>query len=99
MSIHDDEDPSLLTKKVYDDPKCLQAAITSAMKSGLMTCLNDLLCFLLSPIYKLEVRAHLDAKNDLLQTTIVDSSWLNKLTVTMPLTAAIASPYLAAKFA
>uniref|UniRef100_A0A915JAN0 Uncharacterized protein n=1 Tax=Romanomermis culicivorax TaxID=13658 RepID=A0A915JAN0_ROMCU len=34
--VSNDEDPVLEPKKVYDNPKCLQAAVASAMKSGLM---------------------------------------------------------------
>uniref|UniRef100_A0A915I3N1 Uncharacterized protein n=1 Tax=Romanomermis culicivorax TaxID=13658 RepID=A0A915I3N1_ROMCU len=60
-----------MPKKVYGDPKCLQAAIASAMKSSLLTCINDLLGFPMSPIYKLEVRAHLDIDNHLLLPTDV----------------------------
>uniref|UniRef100_A0A915I4H3 Testicular haploid expressed protein n=1 Tax=Romanomermis culicivorax TaxID=13658 RepID=A0A915I4H3_ROMCU len=33
--VSNDEDPSLQPKSLYDDPKCLQAAVTSAMKSRL----------------------------------------------------------------
>uniref|UniRef100_A0A915IND0 Uncharacterized protein n=1 Tax=Romanomermis culicivorax TaxID=13658 RepID=A0A915IND0_ROMCU len=134
--ISDEEDPSLLRKKIYDDPKCLQSAIALAMKSSHMTGLNNLLSFPVSPIFKLEVRTCLDAEKDLpLPTNVhdvwieqvvpyqphhdrtyhgthyhylpntlltifqVDSSWLNKMTVTMPLTMVIASPCSTAKFA
>uniref|UniRef100_A0A915JZV6 Uncharacterized protein n=1 Tax=Romanomermis culicivorax TaxID=13658 RepID=A0A915JZV6_ROMCU len=74
-----DQDLSLLLKKVYDDPKRLQAAITSDMKRGLMTCINNLLDFPVSPIYKLEVHARLVAENHLPVPTDVDNVWIEHL--------------------
>uniref|UniRef100_A0A915I9P1 Uncharacterized protein n=1 Tax=Romanomermis culicivorax TaxID=13658 RepID=A0A915I9P1_ROMCU len=41
----DDEDPSLQPKSIFDDPKRLQAAVTSAMKGGLTHQLIELLNF------------------------------------------------------
>uniref|UniRef100_A0A915IYD6 Uncharacterized protein n=1 Tax=Romanomermis culicivorax TaxID=13658 RepID=A0A915IYD6_ROMCU len=70
---------SLLQKKVYDDPKRLQAAIPSDMKRGLMTCINNLLGFPVSPIYKLEVHAWLVAENHLPVLTDVDNVWIEHL--------------------
>uniref|UniRef100_A0A915K0R6 Uncharacterized protein n=1 Tax=Romanomermis culicivorax TaxID=13658 RepID=A0A915K0R6_ROMCU len=80
--VSDDEDPSLLPKNMYNDPKRLQAAVASAIKSGLMLCLNELLGFPVSPIYKLEA----------------DGIWLNRIMAIMPFTATIASPCSATKF-
>uniref|UniRef100_A0A915IXL6 Uncharacterized protein n=1 Tax=Romanomermis culicivorax TaxID=13658 RepID=A0A915IXL6_ROMCU len=38
-----DEDPSVLPRNMYNDPKCLQAAVASAMKSSLMLGPKELL--------------------------------------------------------
>uniref|UniRef100_A0A915IHL1 Uncharacterized protein n=1 Tax=Romanomermis culicivorax TaxID=13658 RepID=A0A915IHL1_ROMCU len=96
--ISDNEDPSLKPRKVYKDPKRLQAAVPWAMKSSLMHCLTNLLSFPLSTIYKLEVRAYIDAVHNPPLTTEVDGRWLQQLTATMLLTAVIASPCSAAEF-
>uniref|UniRef100_A0A915L929 Uncharacterized protein n=1 Tax=Romanomermis culicivorax TaxID=13658 RepID=A0A915L929_ROMCU len=41
---------------MFDDPKRLQAAVTSAMKSNLTERIIELLNFPVSPIYKLAIR-------------------------------------------
>uniref|UniRef100_A0A915L865 Uncharacterized protein n=1 Tax=Romanomermis culicivorax TaxID=13658 RepID=A0A915L865_ROMCU len=53
--VSDDKNPSLQPKSLFDDPKCLQAAVVSAIKSGLMDRLIELLNFPVSPMYKLAI--------------------------------------------
>uniref|UniRef100_A0A915ILP1 Uncharacterized protein n=1 Tax=Romanomermis culicivorax TaxID=13658 RepID=A0A915ILP1_ROMCU len=84
--VSNEEDLSLQPKKVYDIPKCLQAAIASAMKSGLMYHLKDLLGFPVSPIYKLEVWAHMDTVNDPPIPSEVDDLWTERVALDQPLT-------------
>uniref|UniRef100_A0A915HR86 Uncharacterized protein n=1 Tax=Romanomermis culicivorax TaxID=13658 RepID=A0A915HR86_ROMCU len=67
--VSNNKDPSLVPKKVYDDPKHLQAAVALAMKSSLMKHLHNLISLTVSLIYKLEVRIHLDKDNDMLLPT------------------------------
>uniref|UniRef100_A0A915I028 Uncharacterized protein n=1 Tax=Romanomermis culicivorax TaxID=13658 RepID=A0A915I028_ROMCU len=83
--VSDDEDPWLQSKKVYKNLKRLQAAIASAIKSGIMHHLTDLLSFPLSPIYKLEVHTHIDAVNDLLLPTDVNDFWIECVAPDQPL--------------
>uniref|UniRef100_A0A915JH22 Uncharacterized protein n=1 Tax=Romanomermis culicivorax TaxID=13658 RepID=A0A915JH22_ROMCU len=84
-NISDDEDPSLQPMKIYDNPKCLQAAVVSAMKSGLMHCLIELLGFPLSPIYKLAIRNCLDFLNDTPLSTDVNDIWIKGVAADQPL--------------
>uniref|UniRef100_A0A915JVT1 Uncharacterized protein n=1 Tax=Romanomermis culicivorax TaxID=13658 RepID=A0A915JVT1_ROMCU len=100
--VFDDEDSSLKSKKVYEDPKRLQAAIASAMKNSLMQRLTNLLSFHMSLIYKLELRTPIEAINaPLLLADVheVDGCWQQQLMATTPLTTAIASPCSTAEFA
>uniref|UniRef100_A0A915J2M2 Uncharacterized protein n=1 Tax=Romanomermis culicivorax TaxID=13658 RepID=A0A915J2M2_ROMCU len=60
----DDKEPSLQPKSLFEDPKRLQAAITSAMKNGLMDQLIELLNFPVSPMYKLAIRDPLQYETD-----------------------------------
>uniref|UniRef100_A0A915I0J8 Uncharacterized protein n=1 Tax=Romanomermis culicivorax TaxID=13658 RepID=A0A915I0J8_ROMCU len=53
--VSDDKDPSLQPKSLFEDPKCLQAAVTSAMKSRLTDRLIKLLNFPVWPMYKLAI--------------------------------------------
>uniref|UniRef100_A0A915JTT4 Uncharacterized protein n=1 Tax=Romanomermis culicivorax TaxID=13658 RepID=A0A915JTT4_ROMCU len=50
-TISDDEDPALQPQLIFDDPKRLQAAIMSAMKSNLRDRLIELLNFPVSPMW------------------------------------------------
>uniref|UniRef100_A0A915KLY7 Uncharacterized protein n=1 Tax=Romanomermis culicivorax TaxID=13658 RepID=A0A915KLY7_ROMCU len=50
--VSDDKDPLLQPKKLYDNPKRLQAVLALAMKSSVMHRLIELLIFSLSLIYK-----------------------------------------------
>uniref|UniRef100_A0A915KUR8 Integrase zinc-binding domain-containing protein n=1 Tax=Romanomermis culicivorax TaxID=13658 RepID=A0A915KUR8_ROMCU len=84
-SVSNDGDLVLLPEKVYDDLKRLPAAIASAMKSGLMVRLINLPGFPVSSIYKLEVQASLDAKNDPSLPTNVNDVWIDRMTPNQPL--------------
>uniref|UniRef100_A0A915IHV8 Uncharacterized protein n=1 Tax=Romanomermis culicivorax TaxID=13658 RepID=A0A915IHV8_ROMCU len=59
LEVSEDEDPALQPRSLLDDPKRLLAAVTSAMKSGLTDRLIELLNFLISPMYKLAIRNHI----------------------------------------
>uniref|UniRef100_A0A915JF04 Ribosome biogenesis protein NOP53 n=1 Tax=Romanomermis culicivorax TaxID=13658 RepID=A0A915JF04_ROMCU len=50
LDISDDEDPALQPQSLFNDPKRLQAAVTSAMKSRLMDRFIKLLNFLVTPL-------------------------------------------------
>uniref|UniRef100_A0A915KTV8 Uncharacterized protein n=1 Tax=Romanomermis culicivorax TaxID=13658 RepID=A0A915KTV8_ROMCU len=63
--VSDDEDPSLQPRSMFDDPKRLQAALTSAMMSELTHRLLELLSFPVSPRYKLAIHDHLQFEIDL----------------------------------
>uniref|UniRef100_A0A915IX40 Uncharacterized protein n=1 Tax=Romanomermis culicivorax TaxID=13658 RepID=A0A915IX40_ROMCU len=65
LEVSDDEDLSLQPKSFFDDPKRLQASVTSAMKSGLTHPLIKLLRVPVSPIYKLAIRNHIKFETDL----------------------------------
>uniref|UniRef100_A0A915JKE2 Uncharacterized protein n=1 Tax=Romanomermis culicivorax TaxID=13658 RepID=A0A915JKE2_ROMCU len=80
-----DEGPSLQPKKVCEDLKCLQAAMASAMKSGLMQCLTNLLGLLVSPIYKLKVRAPIKAINHPLLPTNINDVCIERVATDQPL--------------
>uniref|UniRef100_A0A915IXM8 Uncharacterized protein n=1 Tax=Romanomermis culicivorax TaxID=13658 RepID=A0A915IXM8_ROMCU len=54
--VSDDEDRALQPRSVFDDAKCLQAAVTWAMKSNLTDGIIELLNFPVSPIYKLAIQ-------------------------------------------
>uniref|UniRef100_A0A915L6Y4 Uncharacterized protein n=1 Tax=Romanomermis culicivorax TaxID=13658 RepID=A0A915L6Y4_ROMCU len=86
--VSDDEDPALQPRSLFDDPKCLQAAITSAMKSRLTDRLIELLNFPVSPLYKLAIRNHLQYKTDTMLPPIpqeVDEVWIDRLAADQPL--------------
>uniref|UniRef100_A0A915HPU1 Uncharacterized protein n=1 Tax=Romanomermis culicivorax TaxID=13658 RepID=A0A915HPU1_ROMCU len=84
--ISDDEDPSLQPMKIYDNPKRLQAAVVSAMKSGLMHRLIELLGFPLSPIYKLAIRNYcLNFLNDTPLSKDIDDIWIEGVAADQPL--------------
>uniref|UniRef100_A0A915J8G6 Uncharacterized protein n=1 Tax=Romanomermis culicivorax TaxID=13658 RepID=A0A915J8G6_ROMCU len=73
---------------MFDDPKRLQAAITSAMKNGLTDRLIELLNFLVSPMYKLAIRDHLQFETDPVLPPIqheVDDMWMDRITAIQPL--------------
>uniref|UniRef100_A0A915K5M7 DNA-directed DNA polymerase n=1 Tax=Romanomermis culicivorax TaxID=13658 RepID=A0A915K5M7_ROMCU len=53
--VSDDEDPALQPQLIFNDPKRLQAAVMSAMKSNLTDQLIELLIFPVSPMYKLAI--------------------------------------------
>uniref|UniRef100_A0A915KTE5 Uncharacterized protein n=1 Tax=Romanomermis culicivorax TaxID=13658 RepID=A0A915KTE5_ROMCU len=55
--VSDDEDPALQPRLMFNNLKCLQAALTSAMKSGLTDQLMELLNFPVWPMYKLAPRS------------------------------------------
>uniref|UniRef100_A0A915L2L9 Uncharacterized protein n=1 Tax=Romanomermis culicivorax TaxID=13658 RepID=A0A915L2L9_ROMCU len=86
--VSDDEDPALQHRSLFDDPKCLQAAVTSAMKSRLMDCLIELLNFPVSPIYKLSIGNHIQFDPDTALPLIpheVDDVWIKRVTTDQPL--------------
>uniref|UniRef100_A0A915J6I1 Uncharacterized protein n=1 Tax=Romanomermis culicivorax TaxID=13658 RepID=A0A915J6I1_ROMCU len=83
--ISDDEDPSLQPKKLYDDAQCFQAAVASAMKSGLRHRLIELLEFPVSPIYKLAVCDRLDFENNTPLPMEVNDVWTERLAADQPL--------------
>uniref|UniRef100_A0A915KKH1 Uncharacterized protein n=1 Tax=Romanomermis culicivorax TaxID=13658 RepID=A0A915KKH1_ROMCU len=84
-TISNDEHPSLQPKKVYKYPKCLRAAVTSSMKSGLMHHLTNLLGFPALPIYELEDRPHIDAVNNPPLPTDVDDVRIEHVAPDQPL--------------
>uniref|UniRef100_A0A915L768 Uncharacterized protein n=1 Tax=Romanomermis culicivorax TaxID=13658 RepID=A0A915L768_ROMCU len=53
--VSDDEDQALQPQSIFNDPKSLQAAVTSAMKSNLTEWIIELLNFPVSPMYKLAI--------------------------------------------
>uniref|UniRef100_A0A915I1P0 Uncharacterized protein n=1 Tax=Romanomermis culicivorax TaxID=13658 RepID=A0A915I1P0_ROMCU len=86
--ISDHEDLALQPRSLFDDPKHLQAAVTSAMKSGLMDCLIELLNFPVSPLYKLAIQDRLQYKTDPALPLIpheVDDLWIDRVTADQPL--------------
>uniref|UniRef100_A0A915JA59 Uncharacterized protein n=1 Tax=Romanomermis culicivorax TaxID=13658 RepID=A0A915JA59_ROMCU len=56
LEVSDDEDPALQPRSIFDHPKRLQAAVTSAMKTNLTDWIIELLNFPISSIYKLAIR-------------------------------------------
>uniref|UniRef100_A0A915J818 Uncharacterized protein n=1 Tax=Romanomermis culicivorax TaxID=13658 RepID=A0A915J818_ROMCU len=62
--VSDDEDPALQPRSMFKDPKRLQAAFTSAMKSGLTDWLIESLNFPVLPMHKLAIRDCLHYKTD-----------------------------------
>uniref|UniRef100_A0A915HIH9 Uncharacterized protein n=1 Tax=Romanomermis culicivorax TaxID=13658 RepID=A0A915HIH9_ROMCU len=89
--VSDDEDPSLQPKSIFDDPRRLQAAITSAMKSGLIHRLIKLLGFPVLPIYKLAIRDRIDASKTQprmdVEKAVSSSASLPTTTASLPPTA------------
>uniref|UniRef100_A0A915J0S0 Uncharacterized protein n=1 Tax=Romanomermis culicivorax TaxID=13658 RepID=A0A915J0S0_ROMCU len=83
--VSDDEDPSLQPKKAYKIPKCVPAALASAMKSSLMQCLTDLFGFPMSLIYKLEVHPPMDTVNNPPLPTNIDDVWIECMARDQPL--------------
>uniref|UniRef100_A0A915HQ77 Uncharacterized protein n=1 Tax=Romanomermis culicivorax TaxID=13658 RepID=A0A915HQ77_ROMCU len=80
--VSDDEDLALQPQSLFDDPKCLQAALTWAMKSRITDHLIELLNFLVSPLYKLAIRNGLQYETDPALPPIrhkVDDVWINRL--------------------
>uniref|UniRef100_A0A915JH48 Uncharacterized protein n=1 Tax=Romanomermis culicivorax TaxID=13658 RepID=A0A915JH48_ROMCU len=62
--VSDNEDPAIQPQSLFDDLKHLQAAATSAMKSGVTDWLIELLNFPVSPMYKLAIRDCLQYETD-----------------------------------
>uniref|UniRef100_A0A915K780 Uncharacterized protein n=1 Tax=Romanomermis culicivorax TaxID=13658 RepID=A0A915K780_ROMCU len=94
--VSDNEDPALQPRSMFDDPKRLKAASTSAMKSRLrdrlMSRLRDrlieLLNFPVSPMYKLAIRYRFQYENDptlLLIRHEVDDLWIECVAADQPL--------------
>uniref|UniRef100_A0A915JGT4 Uncharacterized protein n=1 Tax=Romanomermis culicivorax TaxID=13658 RepID=A0A915JGT4_ROMCU len=79
------EDPSLQPKSLYNDPKCLQAAVTSAMKSRLTHRLIKLLGFPNSPIYKLAIWDRIEFEKDPQIPHKVDNVWIECVAPNQPL--------------
>uniref|UniRef100_A0A915JA68 Uncharacterized protein n=1 Tax=Romanomermis culicivorax TaxID=13658 RepID=A0A915JA68_ROMCU len=73
---------------MFDNPKCLQAAVTSAMKSGLTDRLIELLNFPVSPMYKLAIRDGLQYETDPALPPIsheVEDVWIERVAANQPL--------------
>uniref|UniRef100_A0A915I6E7 Uncharacterized protein n=1 Tax=Romanomermis culicivorax TaxID=13658 RepID=A0A915I6E7_ROMCU len=88
LEVSDDEDPSLQPKSLFDDPKCLQAAITSAMKGGLTDRLIELLNFGVLLRYKLAMHDHIQFDSDPALPLIphgVDDVWMDRIPADQPL--------------
>uniref|UniRef100_A0A915J225 Uncharacterized protein n=1 Tax=Romanomermis culicivorax TaxID=13658 RepID=A0A915J225_ROMCU len=86
--VSDDEDPSLQPKSIFDNLKCLQAAITLVMKSEIMHRLMTLLNFPVSPIYKLAICDRIEFETDPQLPLIpqeVDDVWIERVTTDQPL--------------
>uniref|UniRef100_A0A915KYQ8 Uncharacterized protein n=1 Tax=Romanomermis culicivorax TaxID=13658 RepID=A0A915KYQ8_ROMCU len=75
----------LFNQKLYDNAKCLQAAVASAMKSGFTHQLIELLGFPVFPIYKLAAWDSLDFENDMLLPTNVDDVCIEGVAADQPL--------------
>uniref|UniRef100_A0A915HYI2 Uncharacterized protein n=1 Tax=Romanomermis culicivorax TaxID=13658 RepID=A0A915HYI2_ROMCU len=79
QDISHDEDPALQPRSMFDDVKCLQAAVASTIKSGLKDRLIELLNFSVSPMYKLAIRDRLQYETDPALPPIpheVDDVWM-----------------------
>uniref|UniRef100_A0A915L1J2 Uncharacterized protein n=1 Tax=Romanomermis culicivorax TaxID=13658 RepID=A0A915L1J2_ROMCU len=85
--VSDDEDLALHPRSVFQDPKCLQAAITSAMKSNLTDRIIELLNFPVSPKYKLAIRDRLQYDDPALPPFPheVDDVWIERVAADQPL--------------
>uniref|UniRef100_A0A915IS75 Uncharacterized protein n=1 Tax=Romanomermis culicivorax TaxID=13658 RepID=A0A915IS75_ROMCU len=64
LEVSDKEDPSLQPKSIFDDPKCLQAAITLAMKNGIRHRLIESLNCQVRPMYKLAIHDCIELETD-----------------------------------
>uniref|UniRef100_A0A915I587 Uncharacterized protein n=1 Tax=Romanomermis culicivorax TaxID=13658 RepID=A0A915I587_ROMCU len=87
LDVSDDEDPALQPGSVFNDPKHLQAAITSAMKSNLTDRIIELLNFPVLPLYKLAIRNHLQYDDPPLPQIPheVDHVWIEWVAANQPL--------------
>uniref|UniRef100_A0A915J9N7 Uncharacterized protein n=1 Tax=Romanomermis culicivorax TaxID=13658 RepID=A0A915J9N7_ROMCU len=85
--VSDDEDLALQLRSVFDDPKCLQAAVTTAMKSNLTNQIIELLNFPVSPMYKLAIRDRLQYDDPVLPPIPheVDDVWIERVATYQPL--------------
>uniref|UniRef100_A0A915I7P1 Uncharacterized protein n=1 Tax=Romanomermis culicivorax TaxID=13658 RepID=A0A915I7P1_ROMCU len=85
--VSDEENPALQPRSILDDPKCLQVAVTSAMKSNLTDRIIKLLNFLVSPMYKLAIPDRLQYDEPMLPPIPheVDDVWIERLTADQPL--------------
>uniref|UniRef100_A0A915KDQ6 Uncharacterized protein n=1 Tax=Romanomermis culicivorax TaxID=13658 RepID=A0A915KDQ6_ROMCU len=82
LEVSDDEDWSLQPRSMFDDPKRLQAVVTSAMKRELMHGILKLLNFPVLPTYKLAIPNHLQFKTDPALPSIpheVDDVWIKRV--------------------
>uniref|UniRef100_A0A915J505 Uncharacterized protein n=1 Tax=Romanomermis culicivorax TaxID=13658 RepID=A0A915J505_ROMCU len=87
LDVSDDEDPALQLRSIFDDTKCLQAAVTSAMKSNLIDRIIELLNFPVSPMYKLAIRDRLQYDDPLLPPILheVEDMWIECIAADQPL--------------
>uniref|UniRef100_A0A915IKA9 Uncharacterized protein n=1 Tax=Romanomermis culicivorax TaxID=13658 RepID=A0A915IKA9_ROMCU len=86
--VSDEEDPSLQPKSIFDNLKCLQAAVTLAMKSEITHWLMKLLNFPVSPIYKLAICNRIEFQTDPQLPPIphkVDDVWIEHVAADQPL--------------
>uniref|UniRef100_A0A915JEC4 Uncharacterized protein n=1 Tax=Romanomermis culicivorax TaxID=13658 RepID=A0A915JEC4_ROMCU len=86
--VSDDKDPSLQPRSMFDNPKCLQAALTSAMKSELTHRLLELLNFLVLRMYKLAIHDRLQFETDPALPSIphdVEDVWIEGVAADQPL--------------
>uniref|UniRef100_A0A915K4X2 Uncharacterized protein n=1 Tax=Romanomermis culicivorax TaxID=13658 RepID=A0A915K4X2_ROMCU len=85
--ISDDEDRALQPQSIFDDAKCLQAAIISTMKSNLTNRIIQILNFAVSPMYKLAIRDRLQYDDRTLPPIPheVDDVWIKRRAADQPL--------------
>uniref|UniRef100_A0A915IJX9 Uncharacterized protein n=1 Tax=Romanomermis culicivorax TaxID=13658 RepID=A0A915IJX9_ROMCU len=83
-----DKDLALQPRSMFDDPKRLQAAISSAMKNGLTNRLIEFLNFPVWPIYELAIRDRIQFDPNLALPPIphqVDHLWIECIAPDQPL--------------
>uniref|UniRef100_A0A915LBE6 Integrase zinc-binding domain-containing protein n=1 Tax=Romanomermis culicivorax TaxID=13658 RepID=A0A915LBE6_ROMCU len=79
LEVSDDEDWSLQPRSMFDDPKRLQAVVTSAMKSELTHRILESLNFPMLPMYKVAIPNRLQFETDPALPSIpheVDDVWI-----------------------
>uniref|UniRef100_A0A915HK35 Uncharacterized protein n=1 Tax=Romanomermis culicivorax TaxID=13658 RepID=A0A915HK35_ROMCU len=86
-NVSDDEDPALEPQSIFHHAKCLQAAVTSAVKSNLTDWIIELLNFPVSRMYKLAIQDRLQFHDPALPPIPheVDNIWVERIAANQPL--------------